>query len=66
MKAFIEATKLVEATSFLFLLYQLCWVKLSNIKYNFKAHIGSSLVKAMEAFTDVTKLVEEFGLKTVL
>ena len=32
----------------------------------FKAAIGSSLVEAMEAFTDMTKLVEAFGLEEVL
>ena len=31
----------------------------------FKVHFGSSLVEAMEAFTDVTKLVEAIGLETM-
>ena len=29
----------------------------------FKTNFGSSWVKAMKAFTDVTKLVESFGLR---
>ena len=32
----------------------------------FKTHFGSSWVEAMEAFTEVTKLVEAIGLETVL
>ena len=49
-------TKLFEATSF-----SLFYLLLSKSGLIFKTHFGSSLVEAMEAFTDVTKLSEAFG-----
>ena len=56
-------TKLIEAISFLF--HFISYVK-SVSGIIFKAHFRSSLIEAMEAFTDVTKLVEAFDLETVL
>ena len=41
-------------------------LELINSGIIFKVLFGSSLVKVMEAFTDLTKLVEAFGLKTML
>ena len=41
-------------------------LELIKIMYNFKIHFRSSWVKAIEAFTDMNKLVEAFGLETVL
>ena len=53
-----ELTKLIKAISFLF--HFICYVGLSYSVSGiiFKAHLESSLVEAMEAFTDVIKLVE--------
>ena len=56
MEAFIEETKLMEAISFF---------SLTLLGIIFKAHFRSSLVEATEAITDVTKLVEAFGLESV-
>ena len=41
-------------------------LELINSGIIFKVLFGSSLVEAMEAFTDLTKLVEAFGLETML
>ena len=38
-------------------------LELINISYNFQNHFRSSWVEAMNEFTEVTKLVEEFGLE---
>ena len=37
-----------------------------KIRYNFQIALREFWVEAMEAFTDVIKLVEAFGLETVL
>ena len=52
MEAFIELTKLIEEISFfsLTLLVMLGRVNQYQVKF-FKAHFRSSLVEAMEAFT---------------
>ena len=63
MSVFTEGTKLVEATHFLYHFFYLCLVDLIEISLIFKTHFGRSWVKAMEAFTGVTKLVESFELE---
>ena len=67
MEAFAEVTKLIEVTSFLFHFFTLLDMLGRSVSgIIFKAHFGSSLVEAMEAFTDVTTLFEAFDLETVL
>ena len=39
-------------------------LELIKIRYNLKTHFSSSRVVAMEIFTEVTKLIEAFGLET--
>ena len=41
-------------------------LELIQIRSNFQNAIWEFWVEALEAFTDVTKLVEAFGLETVL
>ena len=39
------------------------YIQLAGVGSIFNTHFGRSCVEAMEAFTDVTELVEEFGLE---
>ena len=41
-------------------------LELIKIRYNFQYALQEFLGQTMEVFTDVTKLVEAFGLETVL
>ena len=63
MEAFTEVTKLDEATCFLFHFISYVGQSQSISGLIFKTHFGSSWVEAMAAFTDMTKLVEAFGLE---
>ena len=42
------------------------WGRVNQIGMRFKTHFRSSFVEGMEAFIEVTKLVEAFGLDTWL
>ena len=65
-EVYTEVTKLVEVTCFLFHIIRYVGLSYSKSGLIFKTQFGSSLVEAMEGFTDVTKIVEAFGLKTML
>ena len=41
-------------------------LELIKIRYNLQNTLQSSCIEAMDAFTDMTKLVEAFGIETVL